>query len=135
MVDYIRKINYHETDKMGITHHSNYVKFMEESRIDFLYQIGLAYEKFEADGVSSPVVGIEVEYKTPSVFGDTLTIERHIGEYNGIRLTFNYVMRNQNGAIVCKARSAHCFLSGGRICNLARQFPEYDIMLSEAMSL
>ena len=36
---YLRKINYYETDKMGITHHSNYIRFMEEARIYFLKQI------------------------------------------------------------------------------------------------
>ena len=29
---YERKINYYETDKMGIVHHSNYIKFLEEAR-------------------------------------------------------------------------------------------------------
>ena len=40
MNNYIRKVQYHETDKMGIAHHSNYIKWMEEARIDFLEQIG-----------------------------------------------------------------------------------------------
>ena len=49
---YIRKINYYETDKMGITHHSNYVRFMEEARIDFLDRIGMSYRKWEEDGIA-----------------------------------------------------------------------------------
>ena len=36
MKTYIHKVKYYETDKMGITHHSNYVRFMEEARISFL---------------------------------------------------------------------------------------------------
>lgn len=39
--DYIRKVHYHETDKMGVTHHANYIKWMEEARVDFLNQIGV----------------------------------------------------------------------------------------------
>lgn len=35
MSTYIHKVNYYETDKMGITHHSNYIRFMEEARMDF----------------------------------------------------------------------------------------------------
>lgn len=30
MEKYIHKVNYYETDKMGITHHSNYIRWMEE---------------------------------------------------------------------------------------------------------
>ena len=29
---YKRIINYYETDKMGIVHHSNYIRFLEEAR-------------------------------------------------------------------------------------------------------
>ena len=35
MKDYIHKVHYYETDKMGVTHHSNYVRWMEEARVDF----------------------------------------------------------------------------------------------------
>ena len=52
---YIHIIQYYETDRMGITHHSNYVRFMEEARIDFLKQAGWDYAKLEAMGVISPV--------------------------------------------------------------------------------
>ena len=61
--EYLRKINYYETDKMGITHHSNYIRFMEEARIHFLDQIGCGYDKWEKSGIISPVIGIECEYK------------------------------------------------------------------------
>ena len=37
---YRRKAQYHETDQMGIIHHSNYVKWMEEARIDFMKELG-----------------------------------------------------------------------------------------------
>ena len=29
---YERKINYYETDRMGVVHHSNYIRFLEEAR-------------------------------------------------------------------------------------------------------
>lgn len=41
---YIHRVNYYETDKMGITHHSNYLRWMEEARLDFLKsKIGRAH--------------------------------------------------------------------------------------------
>ena len=56
MERYIHKVRYYESDAMGITHHSNYIRFMEEARIDALDRAGYGFEKMEADGVSSPVV-------------------------------------------------------------------------------
>ena len=44
---YEHKVQYYETDKMGIVHHSNYIRWMEEARIDFLSQIGWDYKKLE----------------------------------------------------------------------------------------
>ena len=41
MKKYIHKVNYYETDKMGITHHSNYIRWMEEARIDYMEKIDL----------------------------------------------------------------------------------------------
>ena len=51
MKAYIHKVNYYETDKMGITHHSNYVRWMEEARIDFLDQLGWSFIKLEEEGI------------------------------------------------------------------------------------
>ena len=53
---YKRQVNYYETDKMGIVHHSNYIRFFEEARIDFLDKIGLNYKKIEDMGLIMPVI-------------------------------------------------------------------------------
>ena len=42
---YYRKAQYHETDQMGIIHHSNYVKWMEEARIGYMSRMGFSYKK------------------------------------------------------------------------------------------
>lgn len=49
------EVQYYETDRMGITHHSNYVRWMEEARTFFLREIGWPYEKIEEEGIISPV--------------------------------------------------------------------------------
>ena len=41
---YIRDVKYYETDKMGIVHHSNYVRWFVEARMDFLAKIGYPYD-------------------------------------------------------------------------------------------
>ena len=45
---YERTINYYETDKMGVVHHSNYIRFLEEARCYFLLCFGMPFEDFEA---------------------------------------------------------------------------------------
>ena len=46
---------------MGITHHSNYIRWMEEARIEFLDQIGWNYARLEELGVLSPVTAVQIQ--------------------------------------------------------------------------
>ena len=47
---YIHKVQYYETDMMGMVHHSNYIRWMEEARIDFMDKLGFSYRKMEEEG-------------------------------------------------------------------------------------
>lgn len=136
MHQYIRKINYYETDKMGITHHSNYVRIMEEARIDMLEKLGFGYDRWEKDGIVSPVIGIECEYKRPTTFADELRVEVEIVEYRTVRLAVEYSMyNNATGELVFKGKSRHCFVNtAGRPMALAKDYPEYDKMLSSQLA-
>ena len=133
MKDYIHKVQYYETDKMGVTHHSNYIRWMEESRVDFLDQIGYGYSKMEKEGVISPVIGVECEYKKTTTFDDIICIRPEIESYNGIKLVIRYTMTNQGtGDLVCVGKSKHCFLSTeGKPLSLKKQFPDVDKALKD----
>ena len=71
MKPYIHVVRYYECDKMGITHHSNYIRFMEEARIDWMDQLGYGFERMEAEGVVSPVIGLSCQYKHTTTFRET----------------------------------------------------------------
>ena len=60
MKPYQHTVQYYETDRMGITHHSNYIRWMEEARVDFLAQLGWNLERLEAMGAVSPVTALDV---------------------------------------------------------------------------
>lgn len=130
------KVQYYETDQMGIVHHSNYIRWFEEARVDMLEQIGAGYDRFEADGVISPVLAVESEYKQMVRFGDTVEIRAAVEEFNGIRLTIAYqVVRISDGALCCTGKSRHCFLDGGgRPVSLKRSFSEYNQAISSLPS-
>ena len=134
MEKYIHKVNYYETDKMGIVHHSNHIRWMEEARVDFLDQIGLSFRRMEDLGIFSPVLSVECEYKTPALFGDNIAIAVSIEEYKGLRLVVRYLMTKAgSGEIVAEGRTKHCFVdAAGKPIALRRSFPEVDAILKEA---
>lgn len=131
MSKYIHKVNYYETDKMGITHHSNYIRFMEEARMNFLSEIGFPMTMLEKAGITSPVVSVNCEYKHTTTYSDEIEIEVELEKYTGVKLLLSYTMRNQNThEIVAVASSAHCFVDeGGRPIAVKKRMPEFDAVL------
>ena len=127
---YIRKACYYETDKMGIIHHSNYVRWMEEARIDFLGQIGMNHSRIEGEGLISPVVSVNCKYKAVTRFDDTVAITVRLLRYTGVRLVFGYEMKKNDGVLVLTAESEHCFTDEeGKPISLKKHYPHYDEML------
>lgn len=132
MNTYKHTVQYYETDKMGITHHSNYIRWMEEARIDFLKQIGWAFEKLEAEGIVSPVVEVNCKYKNTTTFADVISIAVSVEEFKGVKLVLKYEMKKEDGSIAAIGQSMHCFLDmEGKPIRLARQFPEFYEALTQ----
>jgi acyl-CoA thioester hydrolase len=131
MNPYLRKVQYYETDMMGVVHHANYIRWMEEARIDFMDQLGFPYAAMEAKGVLSPVKSLSCDYKRPCAFGDTVRLIVSVAGFNGVVLSIRYQMENAaDGESVCEARSEHVFLNReGRFVRLKRELPEFNAVL------
>ena len=124
---YERTINYYETDKMGVVHHSNYIRFLEEARCHFLKVMDMPFEEFEKRGVTIPVLAVNCEYKHHVTFSDTICIKVIVKEYNGVRLTIGYEVKDKKtGKDVIIAETKHCFTNKElRPVNLGKYCPEF----------
>ncbi len=133
MIEVIHKVHYYETDRMGITHHSNYIRWMEEARVELLNRLGYGYRRLEEDGVISPVIGIECQYKQTTTFDDEVKISARVEKYTGVRLMFRYVMTNtETGDVVLTGTSSHCFLDKYHKPIIAKKYyPEMDELLKK----
>lgn len=132
MEPYIHTVQYYETDRMGITHHSNYIRWMEEARVDFLNKIGWGYEKLEAEGIYSPVTAVECKYRSSTTFADEVKIDVSVSDFKGVVLKFEYRMTKSDGQLVFEGHSEHCFLNGdGKVIRLRKEHPElHDLLVS-----
>ena len=123
---YIHIVQYYETDKMGITHHSNYIRWMEEARVDFLNQIGWPFDKLEALGIVSPVLNVSCDYKLSTVFSEKIAIAVAVKEFKGVKLFLSYTMENEEGKVVCTGTTSHAFLNTlGRPIRMKQEYPEF----------
>ena len=131
MEPYIHKVQYYETDQMQVTHHSNYVRFMEEARVSYLSRIGWDYKRMESEGIISPVVEISCKYRKTTTFEDVISVEIYVKEVSSIKLKLGYRMKSED-ELVFTAESVHCFLNKeGAPINLKKELPGfYETLLS-----
>lgn len=129
---YNHVVQYYETDQMGVVHHSNYFRWMEEARVYFLKNNGYDYKKLEDDGIISPVIAIDGKYKKSAKFGDTVNIKLYISEVRGLKLKIYYEMYVENN-LVFTGNSEHTFISKDmKFLNVEKTFPEfYNFLINE----
>lgn len=130
---YERFTQYYETDQMGIIHHSNYVRWMEEARVHVMEQIGFGYYRMEDMGILCPVLGVTTEYKQMVRFNERVLIECRMAEYTGLKFTMLYrITKKDTGELCTTGETRHGFLDReGNIITLKRKFPEIHQLILE----
>ena len=125
---YERKINYYETDRMGVVHHSNYIRYMEEARCGWMETLGIPMSLLEERGFTIPTLEVNCQYLFHVTSGDVITVAPVITEYNGIRMTVSYEIRDRaTGREVARAFSKHCFTTRElRPVNMKKKDPEIN---------
>ena len=132
MKAYQHKVQYYETDKMGITHHSNYIRWMEEARTVFLEDYGWPYDKMEENGIFSPVTAVDCFYKASTTYADVIDITVSVVEFKGVKLILQYEMKKQDGTLACKGHSEHCFLNReGKFIRMQKEHPDLYQLLTD----
>lgn len=107
---YERKINYYETDRMGIVHHSNYIRYMEEARCAWMEALGIPMSLLEERGFTIPTLEVNCKYLYHVTSGDVIEIVPEVSEYNGVRMTVTYEVRDRGtGREVIRGWTKHCF--------------------------
>lgn len=131
---YEHRVQYYETDQMGIVHHSNYIRWFEEARTALLRQAGVGYGEMESLGIISPVVEVSAKYVSMAHFEDIVQITTEIVQFNGIVLALAYkVQDKKTGELRCTGKSRHCFLNrAGHPISLKKEQPLIYTMLISA---
>ena len=126
-------MQYYETDMMGVTHHSNYIRWMEEARIEMMNRFGFPYKQLEQDGILCPVKSIKADYLKPCTFGDEVEITVSIRAFNGVVVTIAYDMRVGDEPVFTGI-SEHVFLTReGHFVRLKKAMPELFAALEQQL--
>jgi acyl-CoA thioester hydrolase len=110
MIVHSHRVQFYETDLMGIMHHSNYIRIFEEARVAWAHNRGiLDYQKKESASHIA-VLETHVRHLKPAYFGDDLKVEVQ-AKLEGVRMTFEYKMYSPNSDCISKATTVHVPMS------------------------
>ena len=115
------RVGYVDTDQGGVVHHSVYLRWLEQARVEYLREYGIAYRDLEYDEeFALPVAEAKLKYRLPAKFDEELDIETRIGRLSRATIRFDYVVRRAPTDVICEAEIllACIKLPGGRLRSL-----------------
>ena len=112
MYRYSHLVQLYETDLMGIVHHANYLRFLEESRVSWAHSAGMLDYQNHESASHLAVIETQVKHIKPAYFGDHLEIQLQAMK-KGIRIIFEYkvICKKRNDEVIVEARTVHAPLN------------------------
>lgn len=108
------RVNYSETDQMGIVYHGRYVVWLDMARTEHLRATGTSYREMEVAGFRLAVGELAIRYARPARYDDLVRVRCWVRECLSRRVTFGYVVELEaDGTILATARTAMMVLNEG----------------------
>lgn len=108
MWSYRREVNYYETDRMGVIHHSNYLRILEEARMAWMAENMIPYPEIEKRGVIVPFTESRATFISFLRFGDVFRVDMELYKFTGLRMCFRYKVYNETTGELChEAETVH----------------------------
>ncbi|CAB4322500.1 MAG: YbgC/FadM family acyl-CoA thioesterase [Actinobacteria bacterium] len=86
------RVRFAETDAMGVMHHSSYVAFLEESRVEYLRSLGRPYGELRAEGFEFAVLELFAQYRASARFDDLVTVHTVVRSMRGASFQMDYLL-------------------------------------------
>jgi acyl-CoA thioester hydrolase len=101
------RVNYSETDQMGVVYHARYLVWLDVARTEHLRQCGMSYRELEAAGLRLAVSEVGVRYRQSARFDDQLRIRCGVRDLASRRVEFGYTVEHaDDGRLLVTAATA-----------------------------
>ncbi len=104
------RVNYYDTDKMGVVWHGNYIKYFENAREEAFRAIGMPYDEVEKAGIMMPIVDLAISYHFPAVYDEILDVKIKVAEPPRARIKVEYEVLNQSGKLCVSGHTTLGFI-------------------------
>jgi acyl-CoA thioester hydrolase len=108
------RVNYSETDQMGVVYHARYVVWLDIARTEHLRLTGTSYADLERQGFRLVVAELRVRFRQPARYDDRVRVRCWVRENRSRRITFGYALDlPESGTLVATAETAMLALGPG----------------------
>ena len=95
------RIYFEDTDSGGVVYHSNYLKFMERARTEWLRSIGIDQRHLKQDHQIMFVVHrIDIQYKFPARFNDDLIVKSELKDIGSSKIEFRQMIYRNDEMLI-----------------------------------
>jgi len=98
------RVNYSETDQMGVVYHARHVVWLDIARTEHLRQAGFSYRELETEGVRLVVTDLQLRYIAPARYDDVVEIRCRVKEARSRRVIFGYRLET-GGTLIAEAET------------------------------
>lgn len=125
------KVRFVETDMMGVVHHSNYFRWFEMARVEFLRKAGIDLLDLMRHGFLFPIKEVNCNYLSSAVFDDYILIQASMTKLTRAQMEFTYqIVRETDGTLLAEGKTVNVFTNhNSKITRLPSEF--YNKMLYE----
>jgi acyl-CoA thioester hydrolase len=107
------RVNYSETDQMGVVYHARYLVWLDVARTELLRQSGTTYRDLEASGLRLAVSEVWMRYRQPARYDDPVRIRCWVREAASRKVDFGYAVEHaDDDRLLATARTSLLALDG-----------------------
>lgn len=102
-----RRVDYSETDQMGVVYHARYLVWLDVARTEHLRATGISYRELEALGIRLMVSEVALRYRRSARYDDPIRVRCWVRDVASRRITFGYaVEHDESGELLATASTA-----------------------------
>lgn len=91
------RVFYEDTDAAGIVYHSNYLRFMERARSEWLWSLGFCFDELaEKEDIAFVVHHANIDWLYPARLKDQLTCTCTVSKMGRTSITFEQTVINRD---------------------------------------
>ena len=118
------RVRFVETDLMGVVHHSNYLRWFEMARVEYLRRAEVLLPELIAAGILFPITDVRCKYVQSARFDEVIRVEAELVDFSKVKLCFSYrVFRDEENVLLAEGSTQNVFANDkGRIVRLPQLY-------------